>query len=113
MHELSLACSLVDLACQRAQEEGASRITALEVEVGALAGVMREALAFGFEAACRDTLAQGARLVIIEEPAKGVCSACRVTCRLARFTITCPACGAAALEISGGDRLCLRAIEVA
>jgi len=112
VHELSLACELVDLACEAAAREGAKRITAIELEVGMLAGVMREALVFGFEAACKDTPAENARLDIIPEPARGYCRRCGATCRLDSYAIVCPSCQEPGLEISGGDQLRLRAVIV-
>ncbi len=112
MHELSLACTLVDMACERARQAGAERVVAIELGLGVLAGVMREALVFGFEAACCNTPAEGARIEIRDEPAAGRCRACGAQCELDTFSILCPQCGEPCLSVSGGDQLLLRAIEV-
>lgn len=63
MHELSIALSLVDLAREEAaKHEG--RVCALHLKIGALAGVVPEALEGSFEMASAETTLEGARLVI-------------------------------------------------
>ena len=58
MHEMSLAISIVELVSEKAQAAGARKITAIELEVGRLSGLMVEGLAFCFEAVARNTLAE-------------------------------------------------------
>ena len=67
MHELSLALSLVEIA----REEGArlgGQVSAVHVRLGALAGVVREALLSSYEMASADTPLAGSRLVIEDVP---------------------------------------------
>ncbi len=112
MHELSLACELVDLACEVAAREGASRVEAIELEVGLLSGVMAEALLFGFETACRGTAAEGAEVELFPEPGRGFCRRCGQAFPLETFLVRCPHCESPGLEVSGGDSLRLRAVRV-
>ncbi len=112
MHELSLACEIVDLACETAAREGAAAVETIELEVGLLSGVMADALVFGFEAACRGTIAEDARIELEPVPGRGECRACGRVFSLDAFLVKCPGCGAAGVEVSGGDVLRIKAITV-
>lgn len=68
MHELSIALSLIDLASERATQLDVERIAAVHVRVGALSGVVREALAFSYEVARAGTPLEHARLEIHDAP---------------------------------------------
>ena len=105
MHEMSLALSIVDLVCSRAAAEGAGTINQVEVEVGSLAGVLVDALAFCYDAAARDTPAAAADLKIIPVQAKGRCLSCQDVFVLESFFTPCPACGTYEVEIIQGRDL--------
>ena len=56
MHELSIAHSLVETAVEAAEKAGARRVTRVSLRLGALSGVVRNALEFGYEIAAQSTL---------------------------------------------------------
>jgi hydrogenase nickel incorporation protein HypA/HybF len=58
MHELSIALSLVDLAQEEAERQG-GRVCAVHLRLGALAGVVKEALLLSYEMACAETPSKG------------------------------------------------------
>ena len=60
MHELSIAQSLIELACEAALREGGDRIERLNLRIGQLSGVVREALEFSFALAAEGTACEGA-----------------------------------------------------
>jgi hydrogenase nickel incorporation protein HypA/HybF len=64
MHELSIAVSLVDAICDELPRLGAVRVATVNVRVGALSGVVSEALAFAFDVVIDGTLIAGAGLHI-------------------------------------------------
>ena len=68
MHELAIAVSLIDLACEKAAQLDVARIAAVHVRVGALSGVVAEALSFSYEVAAAGTPLEGSRLEIHEAP---------------------------------------------
>ena len=68
MHELSIAMSIVDLATEEAQRQGAVRVEAVHLKLGALSGVVKEALLFSWDLACRETPVEGAKLSVEEAP---------------------------------------------
>lgn len=113
MHELSIALSLVDLACEEAARLAPERVEALHVDIGPLAGVVKEALHFSFHVASMGTPVEGARLAIRDVPATVWCDGCRVEGVLADIIDRrCPTCEAPAPELRGGTQLLLVALEV-
>jgi len=64
MHELSIAMSLIDLACSEVQLAKGEVIDVVNVEMGAHSGVVADALRFSFEVAAVGTPVEGARLAI-------------------------------------------------
>ena len=85
--------NIVELAASKALAEGAQTITQIEIEVGSLAGVLVDSLDFCFEAAARNTLAQGADLKIVEVPAQGHCPHCEKRYTVESLLDECPDCG--------------------
>lgn len=113
MHELSIAYNLVELAAAAAGRAGATRITAIHLRLGALAGVVPDALQFSFPLAAADTLAAGAELVVELVPVRVFCPACAATRELeAPFILQCPECGAPTPRLIQGRELELRAVEI-
>ena len=69
MHELSIAMSIVEMAQEEeAAKHGGVQVTAIHLKLGALSGVVKEALVSAYEMAREDTPLQGAALVIEEVP---------------------------------------------
>lgn len=113
MHELSIALSLVDAACEKAAEMGGVRVEALHLRLGALSGVVRQALEFSFELAAEGTAIAGARLVIEEVPVTVRCPRCAVARQLPSIqNFACPVCDTPTPEVLGGRELELAALEV-
>jgi hydrogenase nickel incorporation protein HypA/HybF len=112
MHEMSIAMNIIELASEAARKEEARWISSIELEVGTLAGVMIESLEFCFEAAARDTLAEGAELKIVSIPAQGRCYDCDTIATLTSLTSQCPDCGASLLHITDGKELKIKAITI-
>jgi hydrogenase nickel incorporation protein HypA/HybF len=114
MHELSIALSLVDAACEKAAELGKEvRVEALHVRLGALSGVVRQALEFSFDLATDGTAIAGARLVIEEVPVTVRCPHCDAARQLPTIHhFACPVCGTPTPEVLSGRELELTALEV-
>ena len=62
MHELSIAMSLVEAVCDELPKLGRVSIESVHVRIGALSGVVADALVFAFEVASGETPIAGARL---------------------------------------------------
>jgi hydrogenase nickel incorporation protein HypA/HybF len=112
MHELSIALSLVDLAQEEAAREG-GRVCVLHLRVGALAGVVPDALHASYEMACAETPLEGSRLVIEEVPVVVFCPECRMSRQLDGVqSFCCPVCGTPTGEVEHGRELELVALEI-
>ncbi|HEX5385676.1 MAG TPA: hydrogenase maturation nickel metallochaperone HypA [Gemmatimonadales bacterium] len=113
MHELSIAMSLVDAACEERRRLGAVRVQALRVRLGALSGVVPDALLFAFDLAVSDSEIAGARLEIEEVPVVIHCGTCGEERPLAGIQhFRCPVCNTPAVEVRSGRELQLVALEV-
>jgi hydrogenase nickel incorporation protein HypA/HybF len=70
MHELSIAMSITEIACEEAERHGEARVEAVYLNLGALSGVVKDALLFSWDLACDGTRIAGARLAIQEIPGR-------------------------------------------
>jgi hydrogenase nickel incorporation protein HypA/HybF len=116
MHELPLVESLVGLACSKARENGASRVTRVELTVGELCDALPEWIERYFRVAARGTIAEGAGLEISAEPARASCAGCgRAFAPPSRPVgpIACPRCGSTDCALIAGLDWRLERIEVA
>ena len=112
MHELSLCEGVVQVVVEQAHVQRYSRVETVWLEVGTLAGVEVEALRFGFEVVTRGTLAEGARLEIISLPGRAWCLSCGEAVILEQRGVPCPQCGGYQLEVTGGEELRIKELEV-
>ncbi len=112
MHEMSLAESVRQIIEDAGQEQGFSRVRAVWLEIGKLAAVEPEAMSFCFDSAMAGSIAEGARLEIIEIPGQGRCQSCGETVEMEESFDLCPKCGGAHLQIIAGDRMRVKNLEV-
>ncbi|MBI1209158.1 MAG: hydrogenase maturation nickel metallochaperone HypA [Azospirillum sp.] len=112
MHELSLAQGIIDVIREQAATQSFARVRRVRLQIGALSHVEPESIAFCFDAACRDTVAEGARLEIERPPGQAYCLACAATVTIAARPDPCPRCGGHQLMVVGGDELRVLELEV-
>src|SRR5262245_2886204 len=111
MHEASVMQCVFDLAFAQFPDDSAARIDRLRLRVGALAGVVPEALVFAFEAMKPQTPAARAKLEIDLVRARLVCRGCHAEFEPDCFPAPCPGCGDWAAEIRQGQELDLLSVE--
>jgi hydrogenase nickel incorporation protein HypA/HybF len=112
MHEMALTESIVEIAVDAARQQGAEKVKQVFVEVGALSHVEPEALEFCFAAVSAGTIAEGSLLVIDCVPGAGWCADCSKTVSIAERFGACPECGRYRVQMTAGDELRVREIEV-
>lgn len=96
MHEMAIAQSLLELAEKEAAANGCARLLSLRVEIGALAGVMPEALALCVEALVKGGIHEGLKLELARTPFRLRCPLCggiRVGENSDALMERCPGCG--------------------
>ena len=112
MHELSIAMSIVDTALEEAQQRGV-QVSAVHLRLGALSGVVKDALLFSYEMACQDTALQGSRLIVEDVPVVVFCPRCQERRTLKSVqSFACPECSAPTMNILQGKELEVFALEV-
>jgi hydrogenase nickel incorporation protein HypA/HybF len=109
---MSIAMSVIEAVLGKACEEGGVKITGIELVVGKLAGVQVESLKFCFDAATRDTLADGAELLIEEPEGRGRCESCGAEFAVSSFYAKCPQCGQFRVRIESGEELAVRSFTI-
>lgn len=109
VHELSIAQSVLEIACRHA---AGRRIIKVTVRVGCLRQVVPDALTFTFAIVAQGTPAEGAKLELEHVPAVGRCGRCEAECRLVAFPLQCDACGAFDLLIVEGEELIVDSLLV-
>jgi hypothetical protein len=67
MPELSLAMGIVDAVMEESQRRGV-QVSAVHLSLGALSGVVKDALLFSYEVACQDTSLQRSQLIVLDVP---------------------------------------------
>jgi hydrogenase nickel incorporation protein HypA/HybF len=112
VHELSLCQGLIGIIEEEAVRQQFSRVTRVRLEVGCLAAVEPQAMSFAFEVARQGTVCDGAELVMLDVPGKGWCFDCQTSVDVTDRLGGCPACGGARIQVTGGDELKIRDLEV-
>jgi hydrogenase nickel incorporation protein HypA/HybF len=112
VHELSIAMSLVELAQEEARQRDV-QVTGVHVKLGALSGVVCDALRASYEMACFETSLQGTQLLVEEVPVMIYCLTCGANRSLYGVELICPECATPASHIVQGKELQLVALEVA
>jgi hydrogenase nickel incorporation protein HypA/HybF len=112
MHELSIAMSIIEVA-QEESERRNVQITAVHLRLGALSGVVKDALLGSFEMACEDTPLSGARLIIEDVPVLINCRSCQAHRPISSVQLFCCAeCGTPSAEVVQGKELEVVALEI-
>lgn len=112
MHEFSIMQAALETAAQKTRAAGATRIHRLTVRVGALSGVVPEALRFAFAALKDKSPAAQAELVIEEVSAVGFCADCALEFAAADLHYACPRCHRPSGELRRGREMELASLEI-
>jgi hydrogenase nickel incorporation protein HypA/HybF len=109
VHEMSITQGVVEI-CENAA--AGKRILAVVLEIGELSNIIPESMEFCFEACTKDTLLDGASLVIERIPARGRCRECGAEFHVKAYYENCPSCGGYQVDILSGEELRVKELEV-
>ena len=112
MHEMSLCEGVLQILEENARSQGYERVKTVWLEIGGLSGVEIEAMRFGFDAVTRGTLADQAKLEIIQVPGEAWCMQCAKTVSVEQRFDACPDCGSYQLQVTGGEEMKIKELEV-
>lgn len=112
MHEMSLCEGVLQVLEDNARSQGFERVKTVWLEIGGLSGVEIDAMRFSFDAVMRGSLADQARLEIIELPGQAWCLQCAKTVAVNQRFDACPDCGSYQLQVTGGEEMRIKELEV-
>ncbi|WP_076790511.1 hydrogenase maturation nickel metallochaperone HypA [Chlorobium sp. KB01] len=112
MHEMSIALSIIEAVEAKAREEGAERISGIDLVVGKLAGIQPESLRFCFSAAAKGSMAESALLQIEEPEGIGECLECGRKFPVSFCYAECPECRSLKIGIVSGEEFRIQTITI-
>lgn len=112
MHEMSLAEGVLQILEDAARAQSFQRVKTVWLEIGRLSSVEPEAMRFCFDAVTRGSLADGARLEIVDVPGSGQCLSCGAQVEIAAVYDPCPKCGDYPVRPTGGTEMRVKELEV-
>jgi hydrogenase nickel incorporation protein HypA/HybF len=112
MHEMSIAESILQLIEDAACAQKFTQVKVVRLEIGQLASIEQSSLMFCFDAVTRDSVAEGAQLEIVAIVGQGWCMQCATTVNVATWPNSCPICGSFQLQITSGDEMRVKELEV-
>ncbi|MCW5600992.1 hydrogenase maturation nickel metallochaperone HypA [Nitrosomonas sp.] len=112
MHEMSLAEEVMQIIQEAAHRQSFARVKTVWLEIGQLACVEQAAFRFCFDIITRDSIAQQARLEILEISGLGWCHSCAQEVPMTTLHDVCLRCGRYGLVVLSGDDLRVKELEV-
>ncbi len=113
MHEMALCEGVIDIIEAEARRQPFSKVTTVWLEIGALSQVEPDALRFCFDVVAAHSVAAEATLEIINSPGAAWCMTCIKTVAVERRYDPCPCCGGYQLQITAGEEMRVKELEIA
>jgi len=121
VHEFSVTSQIVQSVLAEAEKRSAKKVTEVHLVVGKLTFLGLEQLRFAFEALTKDTIMEGAKLVIGEQEGVVKCNNCGYEggfkyeddplYHVPLPTLKCPKCGSV-VEITAGKECTIKSIKL-
>jgi len=112
MHEMSLCEGIRDVIEDQARAHSAKAVKSVRLEIGRFSGVEKPALEFAFDVVMRGSVAEGARLEMIDLPGCAMCYDCMREVEIDDRLSPCPLCGGGRLMPVSGDEMRIKDMEV-
>ncbi|PHS70722.1 MAG: hydrogenase maturation nickel metallochaperone HypA [Methylophaga sp.] len=112
MHEMSLCEGILQIIETEAQQQQFTEVKQIILDIGVLSGVEISALKFAFDVVMRGSIAEKASLKINEITAQAWCMQCAKTITIKQRYDACPDCDSYQLQVSSGDEMKIKELEV-
>lgn len=119
MHELSMANGILKAVLSNAEENGATEVTEVTVEIGKLALLNSEQVRFMLDVLSEDTIANDAKFTMVEIPIEIKCKECGYVGEaenddLDHYApmVECPKCKNKLIEITNGKDCIVKNIVI-
>lgn len=112
MHEMSLCEGIRNVIESQVATHDITRVRTVRLEIGQFSGVEKPALEFAFEVVMRGSVAEGARLEMIDLPGRAMCYDCMKEVEIAARLDPCPDCAGGRLMPVAGEEMRIKDLEV-
>ena len=112
MHEMSLMGGVFEVIEQTLSLHEIKRVLQVKLKVGELTNAEPDALNMAFEAYSKDTICEGAELIVERVPVRGHCRNCQHVFTVETMFFLCPSCQNTGIEVIQGEELLLESLEV-
>jgi hydrogenase nickel incorporation protein HypA/HybF len=112
MHEMSIALGIVRIAEEEVKKAKAKKVEVIELIIGNLSGVEKDALDFAWPLAVKETVLEHAERKVDYIEGEGKCSECEKVFVLENLHDPCPYCNSYFKDIIKGRELKVVALEV-
>jgi hydrogenase nickel incorporation protein HypA/HybF len=111
VHELSIVLSVVDAVAASLSGRKVQRVVEVRLTVGALSGVVEDALQFSYGLATEKTPLEGSTLVVKHVPVRIYCDDCQLESELSGVqSFRCPQCQTPSMDVRAGRELDIESI---
>ena len=112
MHELSITESLLKTASDYVQKNKAKRVTALNLVIGELSGIIDESVQFYWDMISENSICEKSILHFDKRQAIMKCMTCDNEFSLDGELSPCPSCSSMDLKFISGNEFLLESIEI-
>ncbi|KRQ86611.1 hydrogenase nickel incorporation protein HypA [Caloramator mitchellensis] len=112
MHELAITEGIIKIAIDAAKQNSANKILNIKIKCGDFSGVVPQLIHEYFDIVSKETLAEGAKLLVERIPISIICNDCNTENVIEKSNIKCPNCGSFNYRIIGGKEFFIDSVEV-
>jgi hydrogenase nickel incorporation protein HypA/HybF len=112
VHEMSLMGGVFEVIEQTLSQHEVKRVSQVKLKVGKLTNAEPDALQMAFDAYSKDTICEGAELIVERVPVFAHCRNCQHEFAVETMFFLCPNCQFTGIEIIQGEELLLESLEV-
>ena len=111
MHELSIVEGILEAVIPEVEKYNVNKVLSIKRRIGELSGVVPECINYYFDIASRDTVAEGAKIVIEKVPVTIKCPDCGYDGVIKIGHFKCPECGGTGFKIISGKEYYVDSVE--
>jgi len=112
VHEMSLMGGVFEVIERTLSQYEIRRVLQVKLKVGELTNAEPDALQMVFEAFCKDTICEGAELIVERVRVRGRCRNCELEFSVKSMFFLCPKCQNTSIEVIEGEELLIESLEV-
>ncbi|NMB58982.1 MAG: hydrogenase maturation nickel metallochaperone HypA [Chloroflexi bacterium] len=112
MHELAVTESILSISEKYAKENGALKVTSINLVIGRLSSIVDESVQFYWDIISKDSLCYQAILNFERRSAVLHCNVCDHEYEIDTSLQPCPACGSPNIKVISGEEFFVDSIEI-